>query len=100
VQKFSPILFFFGYNFGYRYARKSFKGSKDADFGLVSAKILRHNNGPMAWGLGPGKGSQKHPHLWRSHRKRKIFLFDFDYKTCWIRRGIEQLSSSIAWRVI
>ena len=32
--------------------------------------------------------------------KTKIFFFDFDYKTCWIRRGFEQLSSSIAWRVI
>jgi len=31
--------------------------------------------------------------------KTKIF-FDFDYKTCWIRRGFEQLSSSIDWRVI
>ena len=35
---------FFVHTFGYRYARKSFKGSKDADFGLVcktnSAKIL------------------------------------------------------------
>ena len=45
------------------------------------------------------------PHLWRSarktpHRKRKISFFDIDYKTCWIRRGFEQLSSSIAWRVI
>ena len=33
-------------------------------------------------------------------RKPKIVFFDFDYKTCWIRRGFEQLSSSIAWRVI
>jgi len=41
---------FFGHNFGYRYARKSFKGSKDADFGLVSEEILSHNNGPMGWG--------------------------------------------------
>jgi len=32
--------------------------------------------------------------------KPKIVFFDFDYKTCWIRRGFEQLSSSIAWRVI
>jgi len=30
---------FFVYNFGYRYARKSFKGSKDADFGLISKNI-------------------------------------------------------------
>ena len=27
-------------------------------------------------------------------------FFYFGYKTCWIRRGFEQLSSSIAWRVI
>jgi len=71
---------FFGHNFGYRYARKSFKGSKDADIGPTSKKILSHNNGLMGWGPGPGKGSQKHPHLWRSppktpHRKRKFFLF-------------------------
>jgi len=43
---------FFGHNFGYRYARKSFKGSKDADFGLVSENILSHNNGPMGWAQG------------------------------------------------
>ena len=29
---------FFIHNFGYRFARESFKGSKDADFGLVSDK--------------------------------------------------------------
>jgi len=29
-----------------------------------------------------------------------MFFFDFDYETSWIRRGFEQLSSSIAWRVI
>jgi len=43
---------FLGHNFGYRYARKSFKGSKDADFGLVSENILSHNNGPMGWAQG------------------------------------------------
>ena len=32
--------------------------------------------------------------------KTKKRFFYFDYKTCWIRRGFEQLSSSIAWRVI
>jgi len=31
---------FFGHNFGCRYARKSFKSSKDADFALVSEKNL------------------------------------------------------------
>jgi len=73
------------------------------DFGLVSKKILRHTNGPMSWIPGPGKCSQKHLHLWRSPPKNpteneKIFFFDFDCKTCWIRRGFEQLSSSIGWR--
>jgi len=46
----------FVHNFRYRYARKSFKGSKDADFGLVSTKILNQKNGPMGWGPGPAKG--------------------------------------------
>jgi len=32
--------------------------------------------------------------------KPKIVFFDFDYKTCWIRRGFEQLSSSIVWRAL
>jgi len=56
------------------------------------------------WVGGPGKGSQKHTHLWRTPwnlpPKTRNFFFDFDYKTCWIRRGFEQLSRSIAWRVI
>jgi len=47
------------------------------------------------------KIKQKRPCLWRySHKssnpKRKMFFFGFDYKSCWIRRGFEQLSSSIA----
>jgi len=47
------------HNFRSRYARKSFKGSKDADCGLVSKQILRQNNGAMGCGPGPGKGGQK-----------------------------------------
>ena len=73
---------FFVHNFSYRYARKSFKGSKDADFGLVPKKILSQNNGSMDWGPGKGKSGQKkpkHPHLQRSpqrtpNRKRKAFF--------------------------
>jgi len=53
--------FFFGHGFSYRYARKSFKGSKDVDFGQVSEKILSHSDGPMGWGEGLGKGNQKRP---------------------------------------
>jgi len=75
--KFFTNFWCFVHNFGYRYARKSFKSSKDADFGLVSKKILSHNNGPMGCGSGPGKCSQKHSHLWCSPRKRKMFYFLF-----------------------
>jgi len=61
------------------------------------------------WDGAPGPGNmakicQKHPCLWRSPQKSsnpiRKFFFDFDDKTCWIRRGFEQLSSSISWRVI
>jgi len=50
---------FFVHNFGYRYSRKSFKGSEDGDFGLVSKTILSQNNVPMGWGPGPGKKAKK-----------------------------------------
>jgi len=50
---------FFIHNFGYRYARKPFKGSKDADFCLVSEKKLSQKNGSIGWGPGPGKAGQK-----------------------------------------
>ena len=71
------------HNFRSWYARKSFKGSKDADFVLVSKQILSQNNSPMGCGPGPGKGGQKkqkHPNLQRSpqrtpNRKRKSFFF-------------------------
>jgi len=61
------------------------------------------------WGSAQGQAkmvkiTQKHPYLWRSPQKssnpkQKLF-FHFDFKTCWIRRGFEQLSGSITWRVI
>jgi len=50
---------FFIHIFGYRYARKPFKGSKDTDFCLVSENNLSHKNGSLAYGPGPGKGSPK-----------------------------------------
>ena len=68
AEIFTKFLFFV-HNFGYRYARKSFKGSKDADFALVSKKILSQNDRLIGWGPGPGKGGQKktkYPHLQRT----------------------------------
>jgi len=68
-----------------RYARKSFKGSKDADyFDLVSKKIFSQDNGPMGCGPGPGKGGQKkqkHSQLQRCPQRtpnRKPFFFLFE----------------------
>jgi len=90
-----------GHNFRSRYARKSFKGSKDADFGLVSTKILSQNNGTMGWVPGPGKGGQKkqkHPHLQRSpqrtpNRKRKPF---FSISSRRLAESEDGLDSSLA----
>jgi len=106
VQKFSPNLDFLSILSATDMLESHSRALKTqilAKFPKKSWAIL------MAQWVGPGKGSQKHPHLRRKntpnyaenpHGKRKNFLFDFDYKTCCIRRGFEQLSSSIAWRVI
>jgi len=69
---------------------------------------LSPKNGPLGRRPGPGKDGQnnaKTPLLVtfppeKLKHKTKNFFFVFDYKTCWNGRGFEQLSSSIAWRVI
>ena len=58
MQEFKNFCFFI-HNFGYRYARKPFKGCEDTDFCLVSEKNLSQKNELIGWGLGPGKGGQK-----------------------------------------
>jgi len=76
----------FVHNYRYRYVRKSFKGSKDADFGLVSKKILSQKNGPMRWGPGPVKGGLKKAKNTptcggppkESQTENENFFFDFD----------------------
>jgi len=62
---------------------------------------LGTKNGPLGRSPGPGKDGQnneKTPLLVtfppeKLKPKRKKVFFDFDYKTCWIRRG---LNSSLA----
>jgi len=55
---------------------------------------------------GPGKDGQnntKTPLLVTfppENLKCKTFFFYDNQKTCWIRRGIEQLSSSSGWRAM
>jgi len=43
---------FLAHNFGSRYARKTLKGSKDADHSLVSKKNLSQKYGSLGWGPG------------------------------------------------
>ena len=76
----------FVHNYRYRYVRKSFKGSKDVDFSLVSKKILSQKNVPMGWGSGPAKGGHKNAKTppfvavppENTKPKTKKFFFDFD----------------------
>jgi len=49
----------FGKNFGSRHARKSIKGSIDAEDCLVSKKSLNHKNGPLDRRSGGVKVGQK-----------------------------------------
>jgi len=46
------------YNFVYRYASKSIKGSIEADVDLVFNKTFSQKNGSMGWGPGPAKGGE------------------------------------------
>jgi len=100
VQKFSPICFFI-HNFGYRYARKPFKGSKDADFCPVSKQNLSQKNGSIGLGPGPGKGGQKNaktPPLVTSpqqtpNQNQKNF---FSMSTRRLAESVEGLNSSLA----
>jgi len=67
-----PKTGFLTHNFGYRHARKSIKGSIDADFDVVFNKTLSQKNGLMGWGPGPAKGGQNFqnmPCLWRHLQK-------------------------------
>ena len=93
---------FFVHNFGYKYARKPFKGSKDAEFGLVSKKTWAKIMGQWVGVQGKVKAAkkkQKHPHLWRSpkrtpNRKRKTFLFSISSRR--LAESVDGLDSSLA----
>jgi len=90
----------FVYDFGYRYARKSFKGSKDANFSLVSKKNLETKEWPN--GLRPRAG-QRWPQKSkntptcdgppRDHQTEKFF---FSILTSRLAESVEGLNSSLA----
>jgi len=80
---------------------------KDSYSSQDSNKTLSPKNVPMVWRPGPGKDGQnnaKTPLLvtfpQKSQTQNEKIFFYLQFKTCRIRRGFEQLSSSIAWRVI
>jgi len=75
------------HNFGYRYARKSIKGSIDAEFHLVFNEALSQKNGSMGWSPGPdnvAKISQTCPHCDVTSRKpptenkKRFFRFQLE----------------------
>jgi len=67
---------------------------------------LSPKNGPLGQCQGPGKDGQditKTPLLMtflpeNLKPKMKHVFFDVNSKTCWIRRGFEQFSSSSGWQ--
>jgi len=100
---------FLWHNFGSRYAGKPIKGSKDSDNSLVSTKNLNETIGSLDWHPGPRKLGQKNENDTPTcdvlpqrniNPKQKIFFFNFNQQTCWIRRWFQHLSSSIGWRVV
>ena len=92
---------FFIHNFGYRYARKPFKGSKDVDFCLVSETNLSQKDGSIVWCPGPGKGGQKNPKTpppvtfpqQTPNQQQKNF---FSMSTRRLTESVEGLNSSLA----
>ena len=82
----------FVHNFGYRYARKSFKGSKDADFGLISETILSiimaQGQVKVAKNTPPVAFPPKTP-----TENEQIF---FSISTTRLARSVEGLNSSLA----
>jgi len=100
-------MFFLGHNFGSRHARRSNKGSIDAEDHLVSKTSLSQNFGLLYWRSGPvkvGKESKTPPLCeplpGEPLTQIKKNFFNRTKKTCRIRRGFEQHFSYSGWRVI
>jgi len=93
---------FFIHNFGYRYARKSFKGSKDTYFGLVSEKILSQNNGSLVGVQGQVKVAKKCKNTptcgippWKRQTENEKLFFQFQLEDLQAE-SIDGLNSSLA----
>jgi len=116
--KFTPVAFetakilvnvwFMSHKFSSRYAGKLLKGSKDSYSSQDSNKILSPKNVPLRRRPGPGKDGQNNAKIpllvtfppEKLIPKTKTIFFYLQFKTCRIRWGFEQLSSSIAWQVM
>jgi len=92
---------FLGHNFGSRQARRSSKGSIDADDRLVSKTSLRQNFGPWDWRPGRVKVGQKNentPTLRASprrtpHPNQKMFFLIEPRR---LSASVEGLNTSVA----
>ena len=98
---------FWGDNFGSRHARRSSKGSIDAEDYLVSTKSFSQNFDPLDWRPGPVKFVKKtkifpfcEPVPGEPFTQIKRLFFNRTKKTCCIRRGFELLPSYNGWRVV
>ena len=87
---------FLSHNFVSRCASKSIKGSKDSFSSHKSKKTLSEKNSHWAGGQAKlAENAQTCSHCDVTHKEPKKFFFDLKSKTCQIRRGFDQLSSSI-----
>jgi len=90
----------FSHNSASRHGRKSDKGSKDADFSLVSKKNLSQNHGSSGWRPVPGKfakNTKTCPHSDVTFRKAKT-QNEKTFLPCGLRlaESVEGLNSSLA----
>ena len=89
------------HNFGFRYARKQIKGSKEADFSLVSKKTWT-KNGSLGWRPGPDKFGQRFENTHTcdvTHREPQIKKSLLSIEPRRLPRSVEGLNSSLALTV-
>jgi len=70
---------------------------------LLSNKPLSHEIGSWVRPITSSKNTAKSTPITTSHTKKQkaeTFFFNLNWKTCRIRRGFKQLSSSTDWRVM
>jgi len=95
------------HSFGSRYAKKPMKSSKGSDDSLDSKNNFSQKNGLLAWRSGQGKLSHKivktclnYDVTYKEPQTPNEKIFKENYRSWRVRRGFEQLSSAIGWKVM